>query len=95
MHSPLCGVSIEVQTDDMEVSALLHMFSKTSSQSHQPTRIPRYELLGASNRIILAVRGESSVRTKFHNVPVELPPPPSVPNQSIIHEHSYCNNSNK
>ena len=69
-------------------------FTKPSKQK-KPTRIPRYELLGASNRITLAVRGESSVRTKFHNVPVELPPPPSVPNQSIIHEHSYCNNSNK
>lgn len=34
MHSPLCGVSIEVQTDDMEVSALLHMFSKLPLDVH-------------------------------------------------------------
>ena len=74
---------------------LMPDFCTKPPKSKKITRIPRYELLGANNRVTLAVRGESSIRTKFHNVPVDLPPPPGAHNQSAVHEHSYCNNSNK
>ena len=57
-------------------------------------RIPRYELLGANERISVAVRGAKTVRTKFHNMPVELPPPPGM-NDVLLHEHTYARRSNK
>lgn len=38
-------------------------------------------------RTSLAQRGATSIRTQFHNVPVELPPPPSIPTH--VAEHSY------
>ena len=50
-------------------------------------RLPQYELLGSNSRVTVAVRGSTSVRTKFHNLPIQLPPPPGVGN--AIHEHSY------
>ena len=37
VHFPLCGVSIDVQTDDMDVPALLHMFSKLPVDVHLQT----------------------------------------------------------
>ena len=48
-------------------------FDKKPAKKHQPKRIPKYELLGTSERITMAVRGATSVRTQFHNVPLELP----------------------
>ena len=52
-------------------------------------RPPRREQPAAfvSRRATMPIRGSLSVRPKFHNLPVELPPLPSVP----IHlcEHSY------
>jgi len=51
-------------------------------------RIPRYELLGSNDRITMAVRGATSIRTKFHNAPIELPPPQGNRN-AITHDHSY------
>ena len=74
---------------------LMPDFCTKPAKQKKPSCIPRYELFEASNRITLAVRGESSVHTKFHNVPVDLPPPPGIPNQSMMHELSYSNNSNK
>ena len=38
---------------------LMPDFSAKPTKQKKPTRIPRYELLGASNRITLAVRGDS------------------------------------
>ena len=72
---------------------------QTSAQSQQSRRnlhvTPDMNFLGASNRITLAVCGEFLVRIKFHNVPVDFPPPPGALNQSMMHEHFYCNNSNQ
>ena len=56
-------------------------------------RIPRYELLGSNSRITVAVRGTPSVRTKFHNAPIQLPPPPRTTNL-FMHEHSYSKQIN-
>ena len=64
-------------------------FSVKPSKQKKPKRLPRYELLGGNDRVTLSIRGNPSVRTKFHNVPVDLPPPPGTHN---IHkqEHSYA-----
>jgi len=52
-------------------------------------RLPRFELLGANNsRVTLSVRGDTSIHTKFHNVPINLPPPPGT--NSCTYEHSYA-----
>ena len=51
-------------------------------------RMPNYELLGG--QVTLSVRGDSSIRTKFHNVPISLPPPPGT--NSCIYEHSHAQN---
>ena len=67
-------------------------FDNKPAKKPQPKRIPKYELLGTSDRITMAVRGATSVRTQFHNVPLELPPPPGVRNL-FTYEHSYCNST--
>ena len=62
-------------------------------QSNRPKRkarsIPRREQPSAfaPRRATLPVRGSVSTRVQFHNVPLELPPPPTGP----IHlfDHSY------
>ena len=55
-------------------------------------RLPRYELLGANDsRVTMSVRGDTSIRTKFHNVPINLPPPPGT--NPCLYEHSYAHNS--
>ena len=42
-------------------------------------------------RVSLPVRGSLSVRATFHNVPVDIPPPPSVSrDERILSEHSYA-----
>lgn len=73
---------------------LMPDFNTTPAKERKPVRLPRYELLGSNNRVTMAVRGDSSVRTKFHNVPVNLLPPPSFPNQ-YMHEHSYSTSTKK
>ena len=73
---------------------LMPDFNTKPAKERRPIRLPRYELLGSNNRVTMAVRGDSSLRTKFHNVPVNLPPPPSTPNQ-CIHEHSYSTSTKK
>lgn len=64
-------------------------FSQPSSKPRHEQRAPRRELLSGDfgGRTVLAKRGASSIRTQFHNVPVELPPPPSMPIHST--EHMY------
>ena len=49
-------------------------------------RPPRRELLSGSvgGRVTLAPRGSVSIRTQFHNVPVDLPSPPSQPSHTIV-----------
>lgn len=51
-------------------------------------RAARRELMTAvGGRTSLAKRGATSIRAKFHNVPVELPPPPNVPTHLTEHEY--------
>ena len=69
-------------------------FDTKPSKKPREKRIPRYELLGTNDRVTMAVRGASSVRTKFHNVPLELPPPPGISNL-FTYEHSYCSSTTK
>ena len=59
---------------------------KTSKQ-REIRHPPQRELLGSSHRVTMAVRGSKSFRTNFHNLPVDLPPPPNASNLS---EHSYA-----
>ena len=74
---------------------LMPEFSAEPSKKRKPKRLPRYELLGTNDRVTLSVRGDTSVRTKFHNVPIDLPPPPGARNTHVL-EHSYAlNSSNK
>lgn len=55
-------------------------------------RLPRFEMLGNnSSRVTMSVRGDTSIRTKFHNAPISLPPPPGTSN-TFIYEHSYASN---
>lgn len=63
-------------------------FSKPPAKPHTQ-RVAQRELMTSNvgGRASLVKRGASSIRTQFHNVPVELPPPPNV----LPHEadHSY------
>jgi hypothetical protein len=61
---------------------------KSSKRKRKHSRIPRREQVAAfaPGRASMPVRGSLSVRAKFHNQPVELPPPP---NTSFNFEHSY------
>ena len=63
-------------------------FSVPASKPRKIQRAPQRELLGATERVSLSVRGSGSIRATFHNVPVDLPPPPGAPNQFLA-EHSY------
>jgi len=38
-----------------------------SSRTRLGKKLPRYELLGSNNRISFSVRGDTSIRAKFHN----------------------------
>ena len=65
-------------------------FSQPAPRPRKVRRPPRRELLGESDRVTLSVRGASSIRATFHNVPVDLPPPPGTANL-FLSEHSYFN----
>ena len=58
-------------------------------------RVARRELVkdGIGGRLSMVQQGAGSIRTKYHNVPAELPPPPSDSSNhnNIINEHSYAN----
>ena len=64
-------------------------FNQPAEKQRQLQRPPRRELFGSNvgRRITFAVRGAGSIRSSFHNVPVELPPLPGRGN--ILTEHSY------
>jgi len=57
-------------------------------------RIPRYELLGADNRVTFAVCKSGSIRAKFHNAPVDLPPPPNTFNPLTMNIHTVVVHDN-
>lgn len=63
-------------------------FSVKASKPRNTRRAPQRELLAADGRVKMAIRGASSIRATFHNVPVDLPPPPGAANQ-VLCEHSY------
>ena len=67
---------------------LMPDFSAKPRRDKRPKRVPRYELLGADNRVTFAVCKTGSIRATFHNAPVELPPPPNTYNP-LSHEHTY------
>ena len=63
-------------------------FSQPTGRVHEH-HSSRRELLTSNigGRASLAQHGATSIRTQYHNVPVELPPPPSM--STHIDEHSY------
>lgn len=63
-------------------------FSVPPKKKREKTAARRELLTDAiGGRATLAQHGATSIRTKYHNVPVELPPPPSCPIHAA--EHSY------
>lgn len=65
-------------------------FSQASSKKKRKSRkVPRREQPSAFilRRATLPIHGTTSVRTQFHNRPIDLPPPPTEHYQ--IYEHSY------
>ena len=64
-------------------------FNQPGERRRKARRVPRREQPAAfaPRRATMPVRGSLSVRPKFHNLPLELPPPPS----GAVHvfEHSY------
>ena len=71
-------------------------FDKPSKKRPKERRIPRREQPAAfgPRRATMPVRGSLSVRPQFHNIPLELPPPPD--SCMALFEHSYaCNTSTR
>lgn len=64
-------------------------FSLPAHNPRKTRRPPRRELLGNVERVNFAVRGAPSIRTEFHNVPIDLPPLPRTANQ-FLSEHAYA-----
>lgn len=67
----------------------LPSFDTPSQNPPKKKRIPRREQPAAfgPRRATMPIRGSLSVRPKFHNLPLELPPPPGEPVHLI--DHSY------
>ena len=67
-------------------------FSEMPKKPQKVKRAPRRELMGdIGRRLSFPVRGSLSVRAEFHNVPVDLPPPPNACIATkILSEHSYA-----
>ena len=59
--------------------------SEGSSQSTEG--VSARKRLFTSGRASLPVRGTQTTRAQFHNLPVEVPPPRSIP--AHIAEHAY------
>lgn len=67
-------------------------FNAPRSKPAKEDRPPRRELLVSNigRRASIPVRSSLSVRAQFHNVPVNLPPPPNAtPAERLLAEHSY------
>ena len=67
-------------------------FSHASEKTKQK-RVARRELVigGIGGHFSMVQRGRGSIHTQCHNVPVELPPPPSVQASRLITtKHSYA-----
>ena len=66
-------------------------FNQPAEKQRQISCPPRRELLGPNvgRRITFAVQGAGSIRSTFHNVPVELPPLPTE-SSNVLMEHAYA-----
>ena len=64
--------------------------TKSTGKQRSIRRAPQRELLTSSHRVTMTVRGSKSLRTTFHNLPVDLPPPPNALNAHVRSEHSYA-----
>ena len=64
-------------------------FNEPGKSTRKPLRVPRRESTSVftSGRVSLPVRGTLTTRAQFHNLPVEVPPPRSIP--AHIAEHAY------
>lgn len=62
--------------------------SKRNPRHQRPRRFEQSGTL-AKGRVTLPVPGTKSLRMQFHNVPVDMPPPPSLQKQIYSIEHSY------
>ena len=62
--------------------------SKRNPRQQRPRRMEQPGKL-LHGRASLAVPGARSIRMQFHNVPVDVPPPPSSLKQIHLIEHSY------
>lgn len=71
-------------------------FNEPAEKPWQTKRPPRRELLGPNvgRRITFGVRGAGSIRSSFHNVPVELPPLPSE-SSNVLLERAYTTSTCK
>ena len=68
----------------------LPSFSETSTKRKRKyKRVPRQQQQSAfaPRRATMPIKGSLSLRTQFHNIPIELPPPPKGPIH--VFEHSY------
>lgn len=65
-------------------------FNEPAERPRTLPRAPRREQPGANvgRRVTMAARGSGSIRASFHNVPVDLPPPPG----SSRSDHTYASN---
>jgi len=70
----------------------LPSFNQPPVKLKVPKRPPTRELMGSIGpRVSLPVRGSLSVRASFHNIPVDLPPPPNLSSaMQALSEHSYA-----
>ena len=62
--------------------------SKRNPRHQRPRRFEQSGSL-AKGRATLPVPGTRSLRMQFHNIPVDMPPPPSLHKQIHTIEHSY------
>lgn len=62
-----------------------------SKQNPRHQRISRKDHLGflAPGRTSMPTTGAISTRMKFHNIPVELPPPPNTTRCAALLDHAY------
>ena len=75
------------------VEGELPPFSEKADKPRKSQRAPRREQPASDvgRRITLVERGPGSIRAQFHNVPVSLPPLPTVSEGAgVASEHSYA-----
>lgn len=69
-------------------------FDEPPENSKQPKRVPCREQVRAdadvSGRVKMAIRRDRSIRTTFHNLPIDLPPPPLQNQSNSLSEHAYA-----